>query len=43
MQKVSPVLIQIHPPNRTGRFISNTQDFSSALLENVNWKVGVLT
>ena len=25
------------------RFISVTQDFSSALLENVNWKVGVLT
>ena len=25
------------------RFISITQDFSPAMLENVNWKVGVLT
>ena len=42
MQNFSPVAIDIFPPNVLVRFISNTQDFSSPPLENVNWKVVVL-
>ena len=40
-----PVLLlkqPIFPPNVLVWFISNTYDFSSAPLENVNWKVVVL-
>ena len=35
-QNFSPVVIDIFPPNVLVGFISNTQDFSSAPLENVN-------
>ena len=42
MQNFSPVAIDIFPPNVLVRFISNTQDFSSAPLEHVNWKLVVL-
>ena len=42
MQNFSPVVIDIFPPNVLVRFISNTQDFSSTPLKNVNWKVVVL-
>ena len=42
MQNFSLVVIDIFPLNVLVRFISNTQDFSSAPLENVNLKVVVL-
>ena len=42
MQNFSLVVIDIFPQNVLVQFISNTQDFSSAPLENVNWKVVVL-
>ena len=36
MQNFSPVVVDIFPLNVLVRFISNTQDFSSAPLENVS-------
>ena len=42
MQNFSLIVIDIFPQNVLVQFISNTQDFSSAPLENVNWKVVVL-